>query len=60
MRIKLNPKDNDPIVLRGQEIEGVDRFVYLGATITPEGEGRGDLKNRIARARNIFTKLSKI
>ena len=36
------------------------KFTYLGATITPEGGGMGDLKNRINRARNTFTKLGKI
>ena len=55
--MKINPKNN---FLRGQEIEGVDKFTYLGATITPEGGGMGDLKNRITRARNTFTKLGKI
>ena len=58
--MKINPKNNDPIFLRGQKIEGVDKFTYLGATITPEGGGMGDLKNRITRARNTFTKLGKI
>ena len=58
--MKINPKSNDPIILRGQEIEGVNKFVYLGATITPEGGGMGDLKNRIARAHNTFNKLGKI
>ena len=58
--MKLNPKNKDPIILRGQEVEEVNKFVYLGATITPEGGGMGDLKNRITRARNTFTKLGKI
>ena len=58
--MKINPKKNDPIFLRGQEIEGVDKFTYLGATIIPEGGGMGDLKNRITRTRNTFTKLGKI
>ena len=46
--IKINLKSINTIILRGQEIEGVYKFVYLGATITPEGGGMGDLKNRIA------------
>ena len=58
--MKINPKSQDPIILRGQEVEEVDKFVYLGATITPEGGGMGDMRNRINRARNIFTKLGKI
>ena len=44
----INLTNNDPIILRAQEIEGVDKFVYLGATITPEG-GMGDLQNRISK-----------
>ena len=58
--MRINPKNNDPIIVRGQEIEGVEKIVYLGATITPEGGGMGDLKNRIIKARNTFTKLGKI
>ena len=55
-----NLKSNDPIILRGQEIEGVNKFVYLAATITPEGGGIGDLKNRIVRAHSTFNKLGKM
>ena len=58
--MKINPKNNDPIILRGQEIEGVNKFTYLRATITPKGGGMGDPKNRITRACNTFTKLGKI
>ena len=28
--MKMNPKNNDPIILRGQEIEGVNKFTHFG------------------------------
>ena len=27
-RMRINPKTNDPIIVRGQKIEGVDKLVY--------------------------------
>ena len=46
--------------MNGREIEDVDRFVYLGATVSKEGGGTEDIHNRVDKARGVFLKLKKI
>ena len=46
--------------VNGQGIEDVDRFVYLGATVSKEGGGTEDIQNRVAKARRVFLRLKKI
>ena len=37
--LRINSRNNDVVEVNGQEIEDVDRFVYLGATVSKEGGG---------------------
>ena len=46
--------------MNGQRIQDVDRFVYLGATVSKEGGGAQDIQNRIAKARRTFMRLRKV
>ena len=48
------------VEVNGRGIEDVDRFVYLGATVSKEGGGTEDIQNRVVKARGIFLRLKKI
>ena len=58
--LRINARNEGKIYIKGEEIEDVTSFIYLGATVTPEGGGMGDMKNRLSKARNTFTRLKKI
>ena len=46
--------------VNGQGIGDVDKFVYLGATVSKEGGDTQDIHNRVDKAREVFLKLRKI
>ena len=58
--LQINSRNNDTVEVNGQEIEDVDRFVYLGATVAKEGRGTQDIHNRVVKAREVFLRLKKI
>ena len=58
--LRINARNEGKIYIKGEEIEDVTSFIYLGAAVTPEGGGMGDMKNRLSKARNTFTRLKKI
>ena len=58
--IRINSRNDDRIYIDGEEVEDVDKFVYLGATLTKLGRGMGDMENRISKGRNAYSQLSKI
>ena len=58
--LRINARNEEKIYLKGEEIENVTSFIYLGATVTPEGGRMADMKNRLSKARNTFTRLKKI
>ena len=58
--IRINSRNYDIIYIDGEEVEDVDKFVYLGATLTKSEGGMGDMKNRISKGRNANRHLSKI
>ena len=41
------------VEVNGRGIEDVDRFVYLGATVSKEGGGTEDIQNRVVKARGV-------
>jgi len=45
------------VEVNGRGIEDVDRFVYLGATVSKEGGGTED---RVVKARGVFLRLKSI
>ena len=49
--MRINSRNKDAIKLRGQDIEDVEQFTYLGATVCKEGGGMKDIKNRLSKAR---------
>ena len=48
------------VEVNGRGIEDVDRFLYLGATVSKEGRGTEDIHNRVVKARGVFLRLKKI
>lgn len=58
--MRINPKQNQPIKINNRELEDVDKFVYLGATVSQQGGGMEDMKGRVSKARSTFIKLKKI
>ena len=57
--MRMNSKNKDRVTIDGQDIEDVEEFTYLGATICKEGGGMKDQKNRISKARGAFVRLKK-
>ena len=58
--LRINSRNNDMVEVNGKGIEDVDRFVYLGATVSKEGGGTEDIHNRVLKARWVFMRLKKI
>ena len=58
--LQINSQSNDVVEVNGRGIEDVDRFVYLGATVSKEGGGTEDIQNRVVKARGLFLRLKKI
>jgi len=48
------------IVLNNQQLQQVDKFKYLGATLTSDGRSIDEIKIRIAQAKAAFADLNKI
>ena len=57
---RINPTSNTPVTLNGKDLEEVDSFIYLGATVSKSGGAADDMKRRLGLARIAFNKLSKI
>ena len=43
-----------------EEVEDVEEFVYLGVTVTKEGNGTEDIKNRLSKVQGAFFNLRNI
>ena len=57
--MRINSRNQDQITIEGRDINEVEEFVYLGATVCKEGGGMKDLKNRLSKARGAFVRLKK-
>ena len=58
--MRIISRNDDRIHINGEEVEDVNKFVYLGVTLTKSGGGMGDMENRISKGRNAYTQLIKI
>ena len=56
--MKTNSKSGNNLQVRGNEVEEVESFTYLGANVTKDGGGTVDLKKRIALASAQMKKLA--
>ena len=57
--MRINSRNDDRIYINGEEVEDINKFVYLGAPLTKSG-GMGDMENRISKGRNAYRQFSKI
>ena len=46
--------------MNGREVEDVEEFIYLGATVDEEGGGSKDIMNRLQKAFSVFLRLGKV
>ena len=53
----INSKSTKKITIGAKELNDVDKFVYLGATVSNQGGGGEDIVHRINKARASFMKL---
>ena len=58
--LRLNTRNKEPVMIKDQEIEDVEKFVYLGATGSNVGGGTENINNRVLKAKGVFRKLRKI
>ena len=48
------------LIIDGNEVESVSKFIFLGSLITKEGGCSQEIRHRLAMARSAMTNLSKI
>ena len=58
--MRVNCRNNNAVVIDNNEVEDVDSFVYLGATLDKTGGTEADIKRRLALARAAFASLHRI
>ena len=56
--MKVNNKNQAAITVDKEEIESVEQFSYLGATVKKTGGSNEDIKSRLGKARADFKKFS--
>ena len=61
-KVMLNSREEAcaKITMNGEALENVDKFKYLGATLTKDGSSIQEIRIRIASATSAMTRLSKI
>jgi hypothetical protein len=58
--LKINSTSTDPVTLKGNNLDEVSSFTYLGSVINQQGGTDEDVKSRIGKARAAFTTLKNI
>ena len=58
--MRVNCRNNNAVVIGNNEVEDVDSFIYLGATLDKFGGTEADIKRRLSLARAAFASLHKI
>ena len=58
--LRINSKCENRILIDDQELKEVDKYNYLGATVSKQGGGGDYIVNRIRKARVSFMKLKQI
>ena len=56
----MNNTNEHTITINGTDIEEVDTFIYLGATVSKEGGTDREIRRRLGHARVAYNKLMKI
>jgi hypothetical protein len=55
--LRVNTSKTDPFTLRGESIEDVNSFIYLGSIVAKDGGVTQDVSQRIRKANGAFVKL---
>ena len=60
--MRVNARNNEAITVNGLALEDVEKFNYLEATVSKQGGGEEDLKERarLGKARGGFMKLNRV
>ena len=58
--LRINSKHDDRVQVQDKALDEVDKFVYLGATLSKTGGAEEDILRRINLARGAFVKLDQI
>ena len=58
--MKLMTNDERSIAVDGDNLERVDRFVYLGSTMCEGGDVRREIRTRIGKASSAFNNMKKV
>ena len=58
--MSINTKSITPITIKGENLEEVDDFVYLGSMISKENSTSKDIQARLAKARSTFNRMKTI
>ena len=54
--MRMNARREDKVMIERKEVEDVEEFVYLGATVIKKGGGTEDIKKRLSKAQGAFCK----
>ena len=58
--LRINSKSVKRVEIAGQQLKEVEKYTYLGATVSNNGGGAEDIQNRICKSRVSFMKLKQI
>ena len=58
--MRINARNNEAITGNGLALDGVEKFIYLGATVCKQGGGEEDIKAGLGKARGAFVKLNRV
>jgi len=58
--MRMNTRREDKVMTGSEEVEDVEEFVYLGATVTKEDGGTEDINKRLSKAQRAFFNFRKI
>ena len=58
--LRINSKSSTRIDIAGRQLNEVEKYTYLGATVSNKGGGAEDIHNRICKSRVAFMKLKQI
>ena len=59
-KMQINNEKQDPVTLHDEDLNEVEKFVYLGSVVNKDGGTDEDIKSWINRARHAFTTLCPI
>ena len=56
--VRLGISEDEKVTLGNERIDELGSFTYPGSIISKDGDRSEDVKNRIAKARGVFSQLN--